>query len=160
MWRKSSILVTCCDAPLVNKVFLKSGSRVLSVSRESCAWSSGARVRSRCRHAGIRGHSVRFLELLGSRLPGRRVLALFTATLHLLLGLLFCRYNLAVGFSVSSRASRKAAEAASTNVSCARKTPAVATPRIMSRIRGLAAINQTSEVCWTGNINGPVVTNS
>ena len=39
---RSSILVTCCQAPLERSVLFSHLSRVRSVSRESCAWSCGA----------------------------------------------------------------------------------------------------------------------
>ena len=42
MWRKSSILVTFCHAPLANTVLLKRRHRDLSDGREMCAWSWGA----------------------------------------------------------------------------------------------------------------------
>ena len=42
VWHPSSILVTCCQAPLEKSVFFRCLSRVRSVSRESCAWSCGA----------------------------------------------------------------------------------------------------------------------
>ena len=102
------------------------------------------RFRLRRLHPARWGHSVRYLQSLGSGLLGRCDIAQFAATPRLLPGLLLCRYSWAVTLSLSLRASRKAVEAVSIRclgvsrdfVSLAVQTVA---SRIMSRIRGLAA---------------------
>ena len=54
---KSSILVTCCQAPLERSVSSRRLRRARSVSRESCAWSCGSL--RRCLHVGRRSLGVR-----------------------------------------------------------------------------------------------------
>ena len=49
MWHRSSILVTCCQAPLERSVLFRRLSRIRSVDRESCALSCGALSRAECR---------------------------------------------------------------------------------------------------------------
>ena len=148
---------------LLSRTFVKQGAFralnwVMVDSRGSCAWSCGAlsrrfrsgadvgsesssscwEVRPLCSTSGIVG-----FVMVGPLCPCTVCCHASSAAWAA-----FRNYNMAVGFPVSSRASRKAAEAASTGVysraercSTGRK-PAAAACRIMSTIRDLAAMTE------------------
>ena len=148
-WRVTQILNPCSllPCPLVCRVFFKRRSRVLSHGRASCAWSCGALSRLFRGEANVGSEwsssSVRVKPLCSISGTVGFAVCPCIACCHesFAAWAAACWYSLAMGFSELSGASTKAAVATRrTKRGCAGKTPPDVAPRVMSRMRGLAAM--------------------